>query len=69
MGTCGCGYSTDANKNYNGTHRVVQAVKADLAKELAANNRSASRSLRTICSGVCLVRFISILPTPFLRSY
>ena len=37
MGTCGCGYTTDANKNCNGTHRVVQAVKADLAKELAAN--------------------------------
>jgi hypothetical protein len=25
MGTCGCGYTTDANKNCNGTHRVVQA--------------------------------------------
>jgi len=37
MGTCGCGYTTDVNKNCNGTHRVVQAVKADLAKELADN--------------------------------
>jgi hypothetical protein len=37
MGTCGCGYTTDANKNCNGTHRVVQAVKADLAKDLADN--------------------------------
>jgi len=27
----------DANKNCNGTHRVVQAVKADLAKELDVN--------------------------------
>ena len=36
---------------------------------LSANNRSASRSLRTICLGVCLVCFISILPTPFLRDY
>jgi len=27
MGTCGCGYTTDANKNCNGTHRVVQAVE------------------------------------------
>ena len=35
----------------------------------SAINRSASRSLRTICSGVCLIRFISILPTPFLRGY
>jgi len=35
MGTCSCGYTTDANKNCNGTHRVVAAVKADIAKELA----------------------------------
>ena len=37
MGTCGCGYTTDANKNFNGTHRVVQAVKADIVKDLEAN--------------------------------
>ena len=37
MGTCGCGYTTDANKNCNGTHRVVQAVKADIVKDLEAN--------------------------------
>ena len=37
MGTCGCGYTTDVNKNCNGTHRVVQAVKADIVKDLEAN--------------------------------
>ena len=37
MGTCGCGYTTDANKNCNGTHRVVQAVKADIVNDLEAN--------------------------------
>jgi len=37
MGTCGCGYTTDANKNCNGTHRVVQAVKADIVKDLESN--------------------------------
>jgi hypothetical protein len=33
MGTCKCGYSTDAEKNCNGTHNVVKAVKADLAEK------------------------------------
>jgi CDGSH-type Zn-finger protein len=35
MGTCKCGYSTDPEKNCNGTHKVVAAVKADLATKLA----------------------------------
>ena len=34
MGTCGCGFTTDPEKNCNGTHRVVQAVKADIAEKL-----------------------------------
>ena len=37
MGTCGCGYTTDVNKNCNRTHRLVQAVKADIVKDLEAN--------------------------------
>ena len=37
MGTCGCGFTTDPDKNCNGTHRVVQAVKADIAKKLSDN--------------------------------
>ena len=36
MGTCGCGYTTDEQKNCNGTHKVVAAVKADIAAALAA---------------------------------
>ena len=36
MGTCGCGFTTDPEKNCNGTHRVVQAVKADMAEKLTA---------------------------------
>ena len=36
MGTCGCGFTTDPGKNCNGTHRVVQAVKADMAEKLTA---------------------------------
>ncbi len=37
MGACTCGYSTDEEKNCNGTHKVVKAVKADLAEKLEAN--------------------------------
>lgn len=37
MGTCGCGFTTDPEKNCNGTHKVVQAVKADVAAKLAEN--------------------------------
>lgn len=36
MGACGCGYSTDPEKNCNGTHNVVGAVKADLVAKLEA---------------------------------
>ena len=37
MGACVCGYSTDPEKNCNGTHKVVKAVKEDLAVKLEAN--------------------------------
>ena len=36
MGACGCGYTTDQEKNCNGTHNVVKAVKADLNAKLEA---------------------------------
>ena len=36
MGTCGCGSTTDPENNCNGTHRVVQAFKADMAEKLTA---------------------------------
>ena len=37
MGACQCGYTTDPEKNCNGTHKVVAAVKADIAEKLEAN--------------------------------
>lgn len=37
MGACVCGYSTDEEKNCNGTHKIVAAVKKDLAEKLEAN--------------------------------
>ena len=33
LGACQCGYTTDPEKNCNGTHNVVEAVKADLAEK------------------------------------
>ena len=35
MGACGCGYTTDEQKQCNGTHGIVSAVKADIAQALA----------------------------------
>jgi len=32
MGACQCGYTTDAEKNCNGTYKVIAAVKADIAR-------------------------------------
>jgi len=37
MGACTCTYTRDEEKNCDGTHKVVKAVKADLAEKLAAN--------------------------------
>ena len=36
MGACAGGYTTDPDKNFNGTHNVVKAVKADLIAKLEA---------------------------------
>ncbi len=48
MGTCGCGYTTDEQKNCNGTHKVVAAVKADIAAALAAKGQTeASEYVKT----------------------
>lgn len=36
MGTCKCGFSTDPEKNCNGTHKIVKEVRESLAKEIEA---------------------------------
>ena len=36
MGTCKCGFSTDEEKNCNGTHNVVKAVREQIAKDIEA---------------------------------
>jgi CDGSH-type Zn-finger protein len=37
MGACACGHTRDEEKNCDGTHKVVKAVKAELAEKLEAN--------------------------------
>jgi hypothetical protein len=34
MGTCKCGFTTDEEKNCNGTHKVVQAVRDKIAQDI-----------------------------------
>ena len=36
MGTCKCGFSTDPEKNCNGTHNVVKSVREQVAQEIEA---------------------------------
>lgn len=36
MTKCKCGFSTDAEKNCNGTHNVVKAVREQVAQEIEA---------------------------------
>lgn len=36
MGTCRCGFTTDEEKNCNGTHKVVKAVRDQIAKDIEA---------------------------------
>ena len=51
-GTCRCGYSTDEKKNYNGTHRVVSAVMADIVRALEAKGFiEASQQVKTFSKG------------------
>ena len=34
MGTCKCGFSTDPEKNCNGTHKIVKAVRNEIVKQI-----------------------------------
>lgn len=37
MGKCSCGYSTDLEKNCNGTHKIVKSVKNDIINKLESH--------------------------------
>ena len=50
MGACGCGYTTDPEKNCNGTHKVVKAVKEDIIAKLEAEGfADAAEHLKSKC--------------------
>ena len=34
MGQCKCGFTTDVENNCNGTHKVVRAVREQIAKSI-----------------------------------
>jgi len=36
MSQCKCGFTTDAENNCNGTHKIVKAVREQIAKEIEA---------------------------------
>lgn len=36
MGKCGCGFTTDPEKNCNGTHKIVKAVREQIIKNIEA---------------------------------
>ena len=38
MVECKCGYTTDAEKNCNGTHKIVKQVKQDIVDKINAIN-------------------------------
>ena len=38
MADCKCGFSTNENKNCNGTHKIVKAVRDQIAKDIEAIN-------------------------------
>jgi hypothetical protein len=58
MGTCKCGFSTDEEKNCNGTHKVVKAVREQIAKEIELislgeeNNQVSGYGMRILAAKV-----------------
>ena len=36
MSQCKCGFTTDSENNCNGTHKVVKAVREQIAQEIEA---------------------------------
>ncbi len=35
MGSCGCGFTTDPDKNCNGTHKIVAQVRKSIGDEIS----------------------------------
>lgn len=45
MGSCVCTYTRDEAKNCDGTHRVIKAVREQIAKEIEAIDLGSSSQL------------------------
>jgi len=45
MGSCVCTYTRDEDKNCDGTHKVVKAVREQIAKEIEAIDLGTSSQL------------------------
>lgn len=58
MADCKCGFSTDENNNCNGTHKIVKAVREQIAKDIEAislvedNNHLNAVGMRMIAAKV-----------------
>lgn len=58
MGTCKCGFSTDPEKNCNGTHKIVKAVREEIATAIESidlgedNNQLNALGMRMLAANV-----------------
>lgn len=57
MGACKCGFSTDPEKNCNGTHNIVKEVREQIAKEieeigLGGNSQINGLGMRSLAANV-----------------
>ena len=56
MGQCKCGHTRDAEKNCDGTHKVVKAVKEQIAQKIEAidlgeeNNQTNGLGMRILAA-------------------
>jgi hypothetical protein len=58
MGTCKCGFTTDEEKNCNGTHKIVKAVRDKIAQDIESiplgedNNQLNALGMRMLAADI-----------------
>ena len=52
LGACKCGHTRDEEKNCDGTHKVVKAVREQIAQEIEIQHR-ANVYLGGVCDSLC----------------
>lgn len=55
MGTCKCGFSTDEEKNCNGTHNVVKQVRESIAREIESINLNEGSNVHLNALGMKII--------------